>query len=528
MKKNGFTLVELLGVIVIIGVLMLLALNPILGQIRNNSSKLSEASLKILYSSTEQYLDEHSKLYPKNDGMIYYIPVGQLVDSEVIKQEFLSTYSDKVLSEESVIKINVVNGGYTFSLVSDDIDNLADAYSSVGSVATYSYLGGTYIAGATSANYVYYSGMMWRIVGENKDGSIKLISDEIVTTMNFGGNTDIEKNDVMKWLNNYLYSHLSFSDFLLEENWCTATSSTTTNSSDACLGYADDAFYMNKIGLIDLFQYNLSNQSGDSFINNGFPIDTMTTNNTSFYEVAANKTISAKSIDSIIFVRPVINLSKYSIVNSGSGTSADPYILFKDQGSIFETSNISLNQANISCGNYVKIGTNTFRVVESSSKDIKLSLNSTTDSQAFNTDPTYNNQLNLNSGIGNYLNFTFYDSNYASINSIVLTFWYQGSNTYSNTVGYKNTYLAKQNMVSNIRVGLPKLGEILTAPIYGGTTNSFWTMTKISANNLAAITTTGGISSIYSTLYSLRPVIIIDGKTIIKNGKGTAASPYEI
>lgn len=51
MNKKGFTLVELLGVLIIMAIIMVIVVTPIIGQIRNTSKKLDSASLQVLYKS---------------------------------------------------------------------------------------------------------------------------------------------------------------------------------------------------------------------------------------------------------------------------------------------------------------------------------------------------------------------------------------------------------------------------------------------------------------------------------------------
>ena len=78
--KRGFTLVELLGVIILIGLIILAISSPIVSLINSNSKKLDEASLKLLYTSAEQFMNKDSRTYIKTNGNVYYISLEQLIN----------------------------------------------------------------------------------------------------------------------------------------------------------------------------------------------------------------------------------------------------------------------------------------------------------------------------------------------------------------------------------------------------------------------------------------------------------------
>ena len=76
-------------------------------------------------------------------------------------------------------------------------------------------------------NYLYYSGMMWRIVKINDDKSITLITEENVSSLVWGYETNsFENSYINEWLNvkegvensGYFYNHLSNPDnYLVNE-----------------------------------------------------------------------------------------------------------------------------------------------------------------------------------------------------------------------------------------------------------------------------------------------------------------------
>ena len=62
-RKNGFTLAEILGVIVIIGLLLIIVAPILIGRIKNNQDLVNEAGNKIIYDAARQYVDENPNNY---------------------------------------------------------------------------------------------------------------------------------------------------------------------------------------------------------------------------------------------------------------------------------------------------------------------------------------------------------------------------------------------------------------------------------------------------------------------------------
>jgi len=101
MKKNGFTLAELLGVIVILAAIALIAFPPIINQIKKSRGELDDALNQLIYSAAKQYLED--KNY-NLDGKSYCIKLSVLVnDGKLV--EPITDSKGNVLSLNSVFYI---------------------------------------------------------------------------------------------------------------------------------------------------------------------------------------------------------------------------------------------------------------------------------------------------------------------------------------------------------------------------------------------------------------------------------------
>src|SRR5699024_2674705 len=107
--------------------------------------------------------------------------------------------------------------------------------------------------------YVWFDGFMWRIMGKNTDGSIRMITEENVTAIPWGAeNTaqDYDNSYVNDWLNNYFYPKLEHKDLLVNQTWCSETTTSSSSSRTTCTSNLSSV--QKPIGLLSLDEYNLA------------------------------------------------------------------------------------------------------------------------------------------------------------------------------------------------------------------------------------------------------------------------------
>lgn len=124
MNKKGFTLAELLGVIVLLGILAVVAFPPLLNQLNKSKDKLSEATVKVLGIAAEQYIDEHSSNYPIKNGNVYCIKLETLVNYNYLKSPIMDASSGEEIDISNnyvKFKINKYND-YEYELSEECIE----------------------------------------------------------------------------------------------------------------------------------------------------------------------------------------------------------------------------------------------------------------------------------------------------------------------------------------------------------------------------------------------------------------------
>ncbi|MDD4547716.1 MAG: prepilin-type N-terminal cleavage/methylation domain-containing protein [Bacilli bacterium] len=121
-KKNGFTLVEILGVIILIGILFLLAFPPIMNQIKESSKDIDKATENLIYTATSGYLDKKVNDYPIVKGSVFCIPLQELVNSGDLDSNITSANSLKKVSLSKIVKVEIENAANIDYSIVDEVN----------------------------------------------------------------------------------------------------------------------------------------------------------------------------------------------------------------------------------------------------------------------------------------------------------------------------------------------------------------------------------------------------------------------
>ena len=89
MNKKAFTLIELLGVIVILSIVALLAFPPLLNQIKNSENKINDAAKTIIVNSAQLYVNDNTEAFSKVNGNIYCLNFDDLLSKGYLKKDLI-------------------------------------------------------------------------------------------------------------------------------------------------------------------------------------------------------------------------------------------------------------------------------------------------------------------------------------------------------------------------------------------------------------------------------------------------------
>ena len=390
-------------------------------------------------------------------------------------------------------------------------------------------------------NSVWYSGFLWRIMGINADGTVRLITSESVTAIPYYNDNSFNWDDsyAKDWLNNYFYPRLKGNNIITEQTWCSEIATDYKSARVTCTSNLSKE--LAKIGLITLDEYNLAGGKLSYLRSDGNVDIWMLTPGL----IGVWSTINTYASDTKYGypLRPIINVSFDANITGGDGTlettwsnEVGPYILNEYKN---ETISGKLNEKATS-GEYVLFAGKKYRIVSKDDEgNIKIILdgNYEENQKPYQTEFGSNSNFTVDSGIGKKLNTDVLEWLIASDdvinrNKLVTNYtWYQ--NNFADGDNYKVS-LNEINPTRSVQatVGSIRIGEMLSSQSYSVVTSGFdendfyWTITPKNNSTVYGIT----YGSVYYSkkTYGIRPVLVIKSTTEIIGGTGTLSNPYQI
>ena len=372
--------------------------------------------------------------------------------------------------------------------------------------------------GEVDDNYLEYSGILYRIIGIDKDKNIKVISDKGVTMMYSGLEKGYDKSYVNKWLN---YDKDVPGSGVYENN--IKESVNYLSSTYYCEDIIDDIKNITcdknstnyKISLLSLYDYYKAGGKS-SFLNNGetFYLGTLNKDNHNYY-ITSDGEVSINEISTKTYaVRPVITIISSSVLLGGKGTKDDPYRILEIKPSTLEDTTINT---------YVSFSNQVFKVIDNSTDATKVALNGVIKENDIDVVKSFggknNKYSNSKNTVGYYLNNTYLKT--LDSKNIIKSNWYIGALSLDN-LDYSN----EKNTKVNLSVGMLSLGDMFVGDI-----NNVLTLSRgIESDQIINVINKEGnfYGDFITSKYNLRPALYLNNEFKITGGNGTFDAPYEL
>lgn len=128
MKKKGFTLVEMLGILVVLTIIVVISVPAITSSLKKANQQKYDNWLENLYIAAEEYVESHREdFYEVNAGATSYLSIQQLIDQGYLEESIKDPETGEDITDVAVIKITVNDDQtlkYELTYLSD-LDELA-------------------------------------------------------------------------------------------------------------------------------------------------------------------------------------------------------------------------------------------------------------------------------------------------------------------------------------------------------------------------------------------------------------------
>ena len=127
MKKNGFTLVELLAVITILGIMSLIAAPTVERITKENKEKIYQTQLDNIVLALKNWATDNKELLPTKKSEVLTLTLGSLKADGYLEYELKDPKNNKCFSTESELTITKYNNSYVYEvkdIISTECNNL--------------------------------------------------------------------------------------------------------------------------------------------------------------------------------------------------------------------------------------------------------------------------------------------------------------------------------------------------------------------------------------------------------------------
>lgn len=117
--KRGFTLVELMAVVIILAVIGLIAIPTVDKVIKDNKNKLYQAQINSIDDAAKTWSDSHVNLLPESSSEAISIPLILLKQEGLLPIDFKNPKTDEPFYDNMYIDITFEKNSYNYNVIED-------------------------------------------------------------------------------------------------------------------------------------------------------------------------------------------------------------------------------------------------------------------------------------------------------------------------------------------------------------------------------------------------------------------------
>lgn len=386
-----------------------------------------------------------------------------------------------------------------------------------------------YYKGTNVNNYLLFSGMLWRIVNLNEDGTIQLVSDSLLSNLR-SDYDNYQNSNVDRWFTDYFYPLLNSNSkkYLVSRDYCVGNTSDVHDLNSICSSTINSM-----VGLLDVSEYFNTFQAGNSFLctNSFYLLGGELDHQKLINNCSNNEKVDVITPGLMSSIRASITLKANLFISGGDGSNSNPYKLDD-----YEYAKVNDQIHTRLVGEYLVYSGMTFRIIGfDKSGNAKVILSepwtnmSTKETLRVSFDGVDNCSFNLSdtSHPGYILNHELIE--YIDEKGIVIS----NFDIPINTNG--KTYQEYQKNSVKAKIALPTTYDLFaTAGDTNYARNEIYLYLDSSSNNKMIFMLNGANAMMFEIpatdfySYAIRPVMYLKSNLKVMSGYGTLGSPYYV
>ena len=125
MKKNGFTLVELTCVIMLLSIVITLSVVASINIINNSKERKNKSAMSLIETASYEYIIKHENDYALKNNSIYCLPITNLINDDLLISNI--TYDNKDITDK-VIKVIYNDNKYSYTIDEPELCSLVETH----------------------------------------------------------------------------------------------------------------------------------------------------------------------------------------------------------------------------------------------------------------------------------------------------------------------------------------------------------------------------------------------------------------
>lgn len=189
-NKKGFTLIEVLGVLIILCIIFVLVFPNILNQFKKSEDAIDEATQKLIVDAAEDYMNQNYVVRQNNS--VFCLELSSMVEQGLLKEE-------QVKDIDKYVKVNYQNDKYTFDLSDACVASASNMLILVGGKDVEINLNDTYNengANAFDKDYIDKSADIVRTIYDINGKKVDSINTSSITKYVIEYAVDIDDNEL--------------------------------------------------------------------------------------------------------------------------------------------------------------------------------------------------------------------------------------------------------------------------------------------------------------------------------------------